>query len=135
MIRIPNRPLALLAAAALAACTTAAPPPTPRKALSEVLADNGYAVGAAVEQVPNFKLNRWDAIDAEHIIVFDQAAQAYLVTFTENCYGVDGNRLFQLPQRTGSLTLNDRIEVKHEGRTADYCYVDGINLLQGAGAG
>lgn len=134
MARYPSKSLSLFTIFALAACTAAAPP-APRKSLPEVLADNGYTVGAEVEQVPNFKLNRWDSVDGEHIIVFDQAAQAYLVTFTENCYGVDGNRLFQLPQRTGSLTVNDRIEVKHEGRTADYCYVAGINRLQARGAG
>lgn len=132
MTRNLMKSFAFILAGVLVGCTTAAPP-TPRMSMSEVLAGNDYALGAEVEQVDNFRLDRWDPIDGKHIIVFDAAAQAYLLTFTETCYGVDGNRLILLAQRHGSLTLNDRIEVKHEGRTADYCYVETINRLEAAG--
>jgi hypothetical protein len=103
-----------------------------KQSLDEALAEHGYRAGAAVEQVPGFRLDEWKAVDGKHLIVYDDAAQAYLVTFEYRCYGLGGNPLSVRTRAPGVLAARDEFQVKHIGQVADRCQVDALQRLETA---
>jgi hypothetical protein len=106
-----------------------------KQSLEEALAEHGYRAGAAVEQVPGFRLDDWTAVDPKHLIVFGDAEQAYLVTFEYRCYGLGGNPLTVRTRASGVLAARDEFQVKHMGQVADRCHVDTLQRLETAPGG
>jgi hypothetical protein len=106
-----------------------------QRSLEEALAEHGYRAGAAIEQVPGFRLDDWTAVDSKHLIVVGDAAQAYLVTFEYRCYGLGGNPLTVRTRRPGVLAARDEFQVKHMWQVADRCLVDALQRLESASGG
>lgn len=130
MFRSIRNALPALAAGLLAACAMPSPPTSPPKSFADALAERNYVIGADVDRVPGLERNSWEPVDGEHIIVLDTDARGYLVTLTQRCYGLQGNRLQHRARISGALSPADEIEVKHEGRTVDHCFVERLQRLE-----
>jgi hypothetical protein len=111
-----------------------ASPAAQSKSLDERLADRDYRIGEEVERVVDYRIDGRVYLDSSHLVVPDGSSKNYLVTLTDSCSGLHSNRIIVRARTTGQLAANDRLLIKHEGRTVDHCYVKTIHGLDNLGS-
>jgi hypothetical protein len=116
-----------ICACALAACATSAQrPPT----LEELLAEHDYRLGEPVERIYNYRIDGWNYLDREHLILRDGARRKYLVTLVRQCNGLANSEVIAHTSTISSLTRHDKFLVRDAGRFVDDCYVKSLHKLE-----
>lgn len=118
---------ALLAAFTLAACATSAGQP---KALDELLAERNYRLGEEVDRIHDYRIDGWNYVDREHLILRDGVRRNYLVTFVRPCNGLQGSEVIAHTSTISALTRHDRFMVREAGNFVDQCYVKALHRLE-----
>ena len=73
----------LLTAGLISACTTTdLRPATPPEQLAE---SKGYTLGASVDYIQNYKLDGWNYLNAQAIIMRSSPSERYLITLRDYC--------------------------------------------------
>jgi len=103
---------------------------TPSPALDELLAEHNFRLGAEVELLADFQIKDREYVDGMHLIVPDGSSRSYLLTFTNRCKGLQGNRIIVRPKKAHQLVSNDRFIIKHNQHTVDHCVIATINELE-----
>lgn len=103
---------------------------TPAPALDELLAEHDFRLGPEVELVADFQIKDREYVDGTHLIVPDSSSRSYLLTFTNRCKGLKGNRIIVRPKKAHQLTSHDRFIIKHNQHTVDHCVIATINALE-----
>jgi len=108
------------------ASVAAAPASVP----DEKLAELGYKIKAEVEAIVRFQLKDRQYVDNRHLIIPDGSSVAFLVTTVHPCRGMSANRITARTRDSKNLSLGDKLQIKHEGRTVDHCEIERIQKLE-----
>jgi Family of unknown function (DUF6491) len=124
-----NRPAAALplaaAALVLAACATG-----PEPSWNERLQAKGFAVGETVASIPRFRIDGFDTLDSEHLILYTGVGRRHLITFGAPCHGLGfAHRLAYRAPAAGSIGRLDTITPLGQGVGTVPCVIDSIQVL------
>jgi Family of unknown function (DUF6491) len=127
----PARVAPLAAALTLAACATG-----PETSWAERLQAKGLMLGDTVTSIPRFRLDGFDALDAEHVILYTGVNRRHLVTFGAPCHGLNfAQRLAYRAPAVGSIGRLDTLTPLGQGAGTVPCVIDSIQELKAVAAG
>lgn len=118
--------LVLFLLAALPLSVTAAPAPP----LEELLAEQGYRLGAEVDNLPGFDLDQRVYLDSRHLLLPDADARPFVVTLAARCNGLYANPVVARTRKHSVLAPRDKLQPRHQGRNVDVCEVKSIHALE-----
>ncbi len=117
----------LIPAVGLMACASA---PGPQLTLDQKLAAKNYRLGAPVERIQRYRLDGWNYLDREHIIMQTEPSTYYLVSLRNTCHDLSTAENIAFTTTTGQLTHFDKLLVRGPGRTIQHCYIEALNKLE-----
>jgi len=90
-----------------------------------------FQVGDPVERIYDFRVDGWKFLDKKNLLMHGGDSQSYLVTLKPSCNGLSlpTSLLVPLASKQGTLTKNDRFQVRNKENTIDYCRVNLIHDL------
>jgi len=116
----------------LAACAgTREAPPT----VEQMLAEKNFRIDEPVSRIRDYRLNGWNYLDREHVIMHSGVADSYLVSLRTNCDGLFSAENIAFSTTVGSLTDMDRLIVRGPGRWVESCYIESLHKLVKTQAG
>lgn len=119
--------LALMAACALAACAASAEKP---RTLDELLAERNYRLGEEVDRIYDYRIDGWNYLDREHLILRDGVRRNYLVTLVRPCNGLQSSEVIAHTSTISALTRHDRFMVREAGNFVDQCHIKALHRLE-----
>jgi len=118
--------LLLAATLGLSACATA-----PAQPIQDRIAERGYEIGEPVNDIQQFRIDGYNAIDARNLIVSGGPSRQYLVTLTYSCTSMPDVEQLAFTTTTSRLTTLDRVVVPPgPGRIQQNCPIQSIYELQ-----
>lgn len=112
---------------ALVAC--AQTPATEPKPIGEVVAARGYAIGEPVKEIPDYRVDGWNSVDASHVILNAGPSRDYLLTLMAPCTGLLFTSDLGFTTTVGRLTTLDSVVVQDaSGRSQ--CPISKIETLK-----
>lgn len=109
IVRLPCIPLlAPLVAALVVACATPGTPPT----LEQRLAQRGLSLGDKVERIPDYHIDGWSHLGAEHVVLEGGVSQRYLVTLVQPCSDLGSGETIGFSTTASALTAFDALVVE-----------------------
>lgn len=93
------------------------------------LADRNLQQGEAVERIQNYRINGWNALDEEHLIIETGPSERYLVTLMTHCAGLRSSETVGFSTTTGGVTRFDDITVSGPGGIVEECPIKSIHRL------
>ena len=97
--------------------------------LEEQLANNGFALGAEVPAITDYRLDDRIYLDSRHLIVPDGESRSYLVRLAKKCHSLHSNRLRLRTHTRNQIAPRDTVLPQYEGRSVDDCEVTQIHQL------
>ena len=110
----------------VAACASA--PDT--GSLDQRLAVRGWAVGEPVKRVQNYRINGFNSLDRNNVIINTGPSSAYLVTVRRPCEGLDYAESVAFSTTVGNLTDKDQLLVRGNGGFVERCPILGLRELE-----
>lgn len=126
MLKSPRLFAATATAALLGAC--AQQPAAPQKTIAEVMADRGYAIGEAVQEIRDYQINGWNSVDDRHLILNSGPSRDYLISLKNYCTGLTSTENLRFTTTAGTLTRLDKVVVD-EMAVPSQCLIDKIETL------
>ena len=119
----------------LTACATSTLPTEPTPA--QLAESKGYELGAPVKSILNYKLDGWNYVSAQAIIIHSSPQQKYLVTLRDRCTELSSREVIGTTATGGSMRAKfDAIVVTVAGASAHggiantrKCYIDSIHAI------
>ena len=99
---------------------------------AELAANKGYVIKAPIERIRQFRINGWQHINRQALILDASPTKKYLVTLRKSCHGLIGADLIATTALTATLSRFDSIIVRdhsHTSRHRRYCHIDEIYRL------
>ena len=109
---------------ALAGCSGNEVRPIPQR-----LVKMGYHQQPPVQSVPNYSVEGWHELDAQHIIVETGTSTDYLITLAGACDALDSAVTIGFSSVNGSLQLSDDLII-HQVESNYRCPLQAINPLK-----
>jgi hypothetical protein len=107
-------PLATMAAALslafTAACTTPALQPAPT--IEQRLSERGLAVGDKVERIPDYRIDGWNRLGDQHVVLNGGVARRYLITLAQPCSDLGNGETIGFSTTASALTALDTLIVE-----------------------
>ncbi len=98
--------------------------------LPQAIADLGYQVGAPVQQVVDWNLYNWQAVDQHAVIIWVDAFHPYLFTLRQACPALEFAQNIGVSS-TGSIVSDlDSVLVPNPPGGGENCWIDKIYPLQ-----
>jgi len=97
--------------------------------LEEQLADNGFALGAEVPAITDYRLDDRIYLDSRHLIVPDGSSRSYLVRLAKKCHNLHSNMLRLRTRTHNQIAPRDTVLPQYEGRSVDNWEVTQIHQL------
>ncbi|MCB1703066.1 MAG: hypothetical protein H6985_11610 [Pseudomonadales bacterium] len=99
--------------------------------LSQAVRSLGYVPQAPVEQVTDWNLYNWQAIDQHALIIWVDAFHPYLFTLRELCPALEFAQTIGVSNTGSIIDANfDAIEVPNPPGGGESCYIDKIYPLE-----
>ena len=117
----------LVPAIGLMACAST---PVSQPTLEQKLAAKNYRLGAPVERIQRYRLDGWNYLDREHVIMQTEPSTYYLVSLRNTCHDLATTEHIAFTTTTGQLTRFDKLLVRGPGRTIQRCYIEALNKLE-----
>jgi hypothetical protein len=92
------------------------------------LTTRGLAPAETVNSIPDFRLDGFNVLDSEHLIVYTGVQRRHLVTFAAPCPGLRFAQRLAYNGSAGSLGRLDTLTVIGQGPTVP-CVIDSIRVL------
>ncbi|MDH4059335.1 MAG: DUF6491 family protein [Aquincola sp.] len=119
-----RNPSALLAVVIVAAACAS----TPDEHWTEQLTARGLAPAETVNSIPDFRLDGFNVLDSEHLIVYTGVQRRHLVTFGAPCPGLRFAQRLAYDGTAGSLGRLDTLTVIGQGPAVP-CVIESIRVL------
>jgi hypothetical protein len=116
----------IVATSLLTACATTSSEP---QSLEAQLAEKGYTIGPSVDRIQQFRVNGWNYLDREHVIVTVDASRRYLVSLRISCHGLTSAEVIAFTNTVSYLTTFDQLLVRDNGRMLERCPIKSMNEL------
>jgi hypothetical protein len=116
---------ALLSAAFLTGTVFAAD----AKTLQQKLQRLGYEQGESVEKVQDYKLDGWNYIDDQHIMIYTGPSERFLVGLMGRCHDLSTAEDIGFSSTVSQLTKFDKLVVKGPGGMKQNCPITEIHRL------
>ena len=97
--------------------------------LEERLAKRSYKIGAPVERIQNYKLDGWNHVDREHLIIISDPSRYYLVSLNNSCYNLVTAEDIAITSTAGQLTRFDHLLVRDNSNFLQRCYISSLHEL------
>lgn len=111
----------------LNACTTTQ---SETRTVEQMLAEKGYTLGPAVDRIHRFRVNGWNYLDREHVIVTVSASDRYLIGLRVDCSGLLGAEVIAFTNTVSYLTTFDTLLVRDDtSRILERCPIESMNEL------
>ena len=124
MVNGRTMPLLLAACALAAACAS-----TPEDDWSAQLRAKGLAPGESVNSIPDFRIDGFNVLDAQHLVLYTGVQRRHLVTFSSPCPDLRFAQRLAYRAPGGSLGRLDTLTVVGQGPTVP-CVIDAIQVLK-----
>lgn len=111
--------------ALLAACATTGDKPT----IDQLLQEKGLARGPSVDRISQYRINGWQALDEQNLILNAGVNDQYLITLRTFCFNLDHAFSIGVTSRMSSVEKSDQITVQASGSGREYCSIDEIYEL------
>jgi hypothetical protein len=122
--------LMLLPICLLSACATTAPAPT----LEQRLADLKYLQGGEVDHLQDYKVDGWQYVDTQHVILSAAPGRQYLLTLEIPCSSLSGSSEIAFTSTNSRLTRLEKLLVNDAGTDIPRsCPIRQINRLDRRG--
>jgi hypothetical protein len=115
---------ATTAAALLTACAS-----KPEDDWTAQLRARGLAPGETVNSIPDFRIDGFNVLDAQHLILHTGFQRRHLITFGSPCSGLRFAERLAYRAPAGSLGRLDTLTVVGQGPTVP-CVIDSIQVLK-----
>ncbi len=120
--------LLLTACLALAAgCQFGQPQDLP---LEAQLLQRGYTIKGPVDQLQAFRINGWNHVDRNHVILWASANRPYLVATRNPCDGLRSAEVLAFTTTIGILSKFEKLVVRGAGNWVENCLVEQIYELE-----
>ncbi len=116
-----------IAALALTAC--AQQPTAEIKPIADVVAARGYAIGEPVKEILNYRVDGWNSVDANHVIINAGPSSDYLLTLMAPCTGLLFTSELGFTSTAGRLTTLDSVVVQDSSGRSQ-CPISKIEALK-----
>lgn len=104
---------------------------TKPQTLEQKLAEMGYALGPSVDRIYRFRVNGWNYLDREHVMVLVNASDRYLISLRVDCNALFGAEVIGFTNTVSYLTTFDTLLVRDNStRILDRCPIEFMNELE-----
>lgn len=110
----------------LAACASNADKPTVERLLQE----KGLVKGESVDRVYQFRINGWQALNEQNLILEAGVNDQYLITLRSFCLNLERAFSIGVTSRMSSVAKSDQIIVQEPGGGREHCNIDEIYKLE-----
>ncbi len=117
-------PIIALALAACAQTPVAEPRP-----IADVVAARGYVIGEPVKEILNYRVDGWNSVDANHVIINAGPSSHYLLTLMAPCTGLLFTSELGFTSTAGRLTTLDSVVVQDSSGRSQ-CPISKIETLK-----
>ncbi|MEH6558384.1 MAG: DUF6491 family protein [Oceanicoccus sp.] len=129
-----TRILTLSLTAMLFACASSTPAPTPPAQLAQ---DRGYELGEPVDKIMNYRLDRWNYINPQAVIIHSGVNRDHLVTLRDRCHELMSAEVIATTSTGSAMRARfDAIIVSLDGSrptnsasNTRKCYIDSIYAI------
>lgn len=115
--------------AALLGCAAAS---GPKLNWQDQLARQGYRVVPGEREVPDYRVDGFNALDATHVVIHDSPGRAYLVSLAYYCRPLPYAQNIGFSTTGERLTKFDKLLVFETRAPAEQCPIAAINTLEKA---
>ena len=109
----------------LVACATNADKPS----VEQILQEKGFVKGESVDRVYQFRINGWQALDEQNLILEAGVNDHYLITLRSFCLNLEQAFSIGVSSRMSSVEKSDQIIVQQVGGGRESCNIDEIYKL------
>ena len=116
-----------ITAVLLAAC--AQTPVAETRPIADVVAARGYAIGEPVKEILDYRVDGWNSVDANHVIINAGPSNDYLLTLMAPCTGLLFTSELGFTRTAGRLTTLDSVVVQDSSGRSQ-CPISKIEALK-----
>jgi len=121
--------LLVMSVSLIAACTGQGRTSAQSETLEQRLAVMGYIGRTEVKSINNYKLNGWNVVNKQAIVIKSSPKQHYLLTFARRCQDLSTTEALRIDSSTNVVTRFDKIVVGPSGMH-NHCPIDRIYELR-----
>ncbi|MFT3930373.1 MAG: DUF6491 family protein [Spongiibacteraceae bacterium] len=103
------------------------------KTLETKLSALGYAQGEAVDRIEHYRVDGWNYIDDQHIVIYAGPSNRFLITLLTHCRDLSSTEHIGFTTTTNSLTKFDKLVVRDMSGIMQNCPITQINTLTKTG--
>ncbi len=89
----------------------------------------GYDVGESIERIEHYRVNGWNYVDDQHIVVYAGPSQRYLISTLNYCRDLSSTENIGFTTTSSSLTKFDKLIVRGAGGIVQHCPLTEIKTL------
>ena len=98
--------------------------------LEQQLAERGYTQGEAVRDIQNYRVDGWNYLDSQHLIINTGPSDRYLVTLRTHCHALSSTESIVFTDTAGRLTRFDSVVVEDSAGLRRDCPIEALEKLQ-----
>lgn len=98
--------------------------------IDDIVSDLGYTNATPIEKIYNPRVNGFNTVNSDSIVLNAGPMQRYLVTFTTHCYDVEFSQKIGFTTTLSQLTKFDNIIVSNRGTGREVCPIQDIYKLE-----
>ena len=99
-------------------------------AVSGKLAKLGYMEGDTIDRIENYRVDGWNYLDDQHILIYAGPSQRFLVTTLNKCPDLSSAEHIGFTSTTHAITKFDRLIVRGAGGIVQYCPITELRKLR-----
>lgn len=99
------------------------------KTLVSKLSALGYEQGEAVDRIEHYRVDGWNYIDDQHIVIYAGPSNRFLITTLIHCRDLSSTEHIGFTTTTNSLTKFDKLVVRDMSGIMQTCPITQINTL------
>lgn len=97
--------------------------------VDQILYEKGLVKGESVDRISQFRINGWQALNEQNLILNAGVNDKYLITLRSFCLNLDHTFSIGVTSRMSSVEKFDQIIVHEMGGGREYCNIDEIHKL------
>lgn len=97
--------------------------------LQDKLTKLGYARGEPIEKIQNYRVDSWNYIDDQHIMIYAGPSVRYLISTLGSCSDLATAEHIGFSSTANSLTKFDKLVVRGAGGMVRSCPIDAMYQL------
>ena len=109
------------------ACTSQKSEPS---SVEQLLAERGFEVGEPVERIQRFRVNGWNYLDRQNVIVTVDASRRFLISLRVTCNSLLGAEVIAFTNTVSYLTTFDNMLVRDRVSIVERCPIQSMHELK-----